>query len=47
MEAAELYIHVPAFAEALHEPAREVGDSAVDFMRIPRNAHHREKGYKY
>ena len=33
-EAAELYVKLPAFAGTLHEAAREVGDFAVDLMKV-------------
>lgn len=33
-EVAELYAQLPAFAETLHKAAREVGDFAVDLMKI-------------
>ena len=33
-ETAKLYIQLPAFAETLHEAARQVGDFAVDLMKV-------------
>lgn len=33
-EAAELYSQFPAFAGTLHEAAREVGDFAIDIIKV-------------
>lgn len=43
-EAAELYVQLPAFAETLHEAAREVGDFAVDFMTVITTGSYRKEG---